>query len=459
MDGFQARLNDSIQFRLAWGLAIAIVVVALSAGILSYYSAFNEAIELQDDILRQTAALVQDRGSAALSRTDPARLRDADVDSESRLRVQSLGTQAGASEAGLPIPATLADGLHTLQLDGDSYRVLIRTIAHQQRIAIAQETRVRDDIAQDSAVRTILPLLILVPVLLWVTTGLVRKMLRPVTRLAREIDRRSEHDLHPLRLVELPVEIRPFVNAINRMLGRVGDATESQRRFVADAAHELRSPLTALFLQAERLAAAPMSAEAAQRLGTLRQGIDRSRNLLEQMLDLARAQSAVQAPQHPVSVSRVFRRVLEDVMALADTRNIDIGIESDEDIEVWASELDLFTLVKNLVDNAIRYTPDGGRVDLALARGEQHALVRIQDSGPGIPASEWPRIFDPFYRTLGNEQHGSGLGLSIVQAIAARIGAEVALGFTDAGQQTGLAVTVRIPIGDAASGAARNGPV
>jgi two-component system OmpR family sensor kinase len=133
-------------------------------------------------------------------------------------------------------------------------------------------------------------------------------------------------------------------------------------------------------------------------------------------------------------------------MPLAEAKHIDIGVEGTQDAEVWASELDMITVVKNLVDNAIRYTPEGGQVDLSVDVSDGKAELRIQDNGPGIPLAERERVFDPFYRTLGSEQIGSGLGLSIVQTIAHRIGAEIRLDFRDKAQQTGLIATVVAPM-------------
>jgi two-component system OmpR family sensor kinase len=135
-------------------------------------------------------------------------------------------------------------------------------------------------------------------------------------------------------------------------------------------------------------------------------------------------------------------------MPLAEAKHIDIGIEGTQDAHVWVSELHMTAMVKNLVDNAIRYTPEGGRVDLSVSTAEGCAVLRIQDNGPGIPLAERDRVFDPFYRTLGSEQIGSGLGLSIVQTIANLIGAEIRLGFTDDAKQTGLSVAVLISVAD-----------
>ncbi|HQR04482.1 MAG: two-component sensor histidine kinase [Proteobacteria bacterium] len=449
MDGLKNRLNESVQLKLSFTLSLAILVVAVVAGVFSFLSAFDEAHELQDDVLRQVAQIMDRQRLSPDAPTTDTRPKDADE--ESRVIVQRLGEAnptATSVDAGgvLPLPATLADGLHTLDVGGETFRVLVKTMADGERIAVAQESGFRNEIARDGALRTVMPFLILVPVLLLIVADLVRKMFRPIAALSREIDQRTDQDLHSVEDHHLPVEVRPFAVAINRLLARVSQSMESQRRFVADAAHELRSPLTAMSLQAERLADAEMSGVARERLTVLRQGIERSRSLLDQLLTLARAQSTAESPPSPVSVQSVYRRVLEDLMPLAEARHIDIGVEGTQDPEVWVSEPDMIAIIRNLVDNAIRYTPVGGRVDLSVSISGGKAALRIQDSGPGIPPDERDRVFDPFYRTLGNGQMGSGLGLSIVQTIARRIGAEIRLGFTDEIRQTGLSVTVIVPL-------------
>jgi len=270
----------------------------------------------------------------------------------------------------------------------------------------------------------------------------VRKLFRPIATLSAEIDQRDKQALHPINESHLPTEIRPFVVAINRLLKRVEQAMEAQRRFIADAAHELRSPMTALSLQAERLKATQMSASAAERFLPLAQGIERSRKLIEQLLALAAAQSITERPQASVSIHAVFRRVLEDLLPLAEHKNIDIGVESLMDVQVIINEMDVFILLKNLVDNAIRYTPSGGRVDLKVGLDRETVIIEIKDSGPGISVAEQRLVFDPFYRSLGTDETGSGLGLSIVTAIADRTGARIQLSFSDEVKQSGLRVSV-----------------
>ncbi|MEO9161683.1 MAG: ATP-binding protein [Casimicrobiaceae bacterium] len=445
MDSFKRRLNDSIQLKLSFSLSLAILVVAVVAGVFSFISAFNEAHELQDDTLRQIAALFNRQSLPSAPLGGDSRAKDSDE--ESRVIVQYLADGSKSAVNGdapgpLPLSVALLDGLHTLDVRGEPYRVLVKTTASGERIAVAQETGVRNEIARDSALRTVMPFLILVPILLLIVGYLVRKMFRPLSALSTEIDQRAEQELHPVEDFHLPVEVRPFVVAINRLLARVAQSMDAQRRFVADAAHELRSPLTALSLQAERLSEAEMSGPARERLIALRQGIERGRNLLEQLLTLAKAQAVPPSLNSPVSVQHIYRRVLEDLMPLAEAKHIDIGVEGEQDAQVLVNEFDLTAVVKNLVDNAIRYTPEGGRVDLSVLSADGNATLQIKDSGPGIPMGERERVFDPFYRALGSNQAGSGLGLSIVKAISDRIGAEVRLAFSDEAKQSGFCVFV-----------------
>lgn len=448
MDGFKKRLNESVQFKLSAALALAILIVAVIAGVVSYQHAFDEANELQDDLLRQIAGLI-DRQHLSAPSSAMADTRVKERDDDSRVIVQKLGDDQSLpvemEDGPLPVPTSLTDGLYTLTLHGEAFRVLVKTTALGDRIAVSQEADFRDKTARDSALHTVIPFLLCIPVLFLIVADLVRKMFRPIAALSREIDQRAEQELHPIDDSNIPTEIRPFVVAINRLLDRVAQAMDAQRRFVADAAHELRSPMTALSLQAERLAQAEMPALAHERLVVLRRGIDRGRNLLEQLLSLAQAQSSANAPGSSVSVQKLYRHVLEVLMPLAEAKHLDIGIQDEQDIQIQASEPDLATLVKNLVDNAIRYTPDGGRVDLSARQEQGYTVLCVQDSGPGIPLAERKRVFAPFYRTLGSGQIGSGLGLSIVQAITQRLGADIHLDFADPINQTGLRIEVRIP--------------
>lgn len=514
MDGEQAGLSQSLQFRLARAISLAVAAMATVAGILSFRATLHEVHEFQDEILEQAAELLGPESGQATASLPVQGCLQTDDDEEGliiqRLPALPKGSQdgkegkqpsttdtvtkdsltndkpaasSGSSDAKrssasrdkdddddearcLPLPATLKNGFHAFRHQNLEYRVYVHRLRDGSRIAVSQETRIRDQIARQSALYATLPLLLLVPVLLAVTLMLVRLMLRPLAELSRTVNARQEHDLQPLPKTDLPTELQPFVNAINGLLGRTSAAMESQRRFVADAAHELRSPLAALSLQAERLHAAPMSPEATERLETLQAGIRRSRHLLEQLLLLARAQNArwgqgqgqaaATAASVPtiVAVLPVMRRVLEDLLPLADQKGLNLGIsaapgvthdaEADERIRVAADEMALYTLLRNLVDNAIRYTPAGGQIDLWVDRHGTEVVMAVQDDGPGIPAEERARVVDPFYRVLGTGESGSGLGLSIVDTLVGNLKGRLRL--DDAvGHAHGLRAEVTLP--------------
>lgn len=445
MASLQGRLKDSLQLRLSLTLAVAILVVAVIAGAFSFMTAFDEANELQDDVLRQVAALVDRQGLPASGERSSGRPNDGDE--ESRVIVQRLAiasTDRRSVDAGGPLrlPEALADGLQTQTVDGEKFRVLIRTRSSGERFVVAQESGFRDQIARDGALRTVLPFLVLVPVLLLISADLVRKMFRPMTALAAEIDLRERPEPHPVDIAPLPSEVRPFGVAINRLLERVGESMASQQRFIADAAHELRSPLTALSLQAERLAGARLDGAAAARVTDLRRGIERARALLEQMLALARAQSVPVEQTGRSNLMQVLKDVLQDLMPAVDAKAIDIGVSASGDAEVPVTTLEATLLVRNLVDNAVRCTPAGGRIEIAIEPRMDGIVFNVRDSGTGLTPEQLSRIFDPFYRVPGSGQSGSGLGLTIVKTVADRHGLRLSVSSGTSEALPGLAVEV-----------------
>jgi two-component system OmpR family sensor kinase len=317
----------------------------------------------------------------------------------------------------------------------------VRTNAKGVRVAVAQQTAVRDAAARSDAVRTVMPILFLGPVLVLIVTLLVRAMFQPLRTLTAQLGERDEHDLGELDRTALPSEVWPFVTEINQLIARTASAMALQRRFIADAAHELRSPMTAMSLQAERLAATEMPDEARVRLGTLAAGLGRTRILLDQLLTLARTQEANLGGVSRVSLKKAIQECLEDLVPLAEEKSIDLGVVGSADPFVAGRPVDVKILVKNLIDNAIRYTPEGGRVDVRVECRHGCVILDIDDTGPGIPEHERERVFDPFYRVLGNGQIGSGLGLAITRTIANHIGANISLADTPDGRP-GLRVHV-----------------
>lgn len=379
------------------------VPLAMLAGMFSYYETFHETEALQDDLLRQAALYVAPDSK-------PETLPEGDGDT--RIFVQMPQQE----DSVVSLSAHFADGLHTLQADDDDdyYRVYIRT-TEQGRIAVMQENEYREDLAAAAARQSVLPLMILLTV--WIT----HKAMRPVRKLSQSLEQRRINGLSALSEDNIPSEIRGFVTAINLLLKRADEDIRHRQRFVADAAHELRTPMTALSLQAERLNNMPLPPEAARQSAVLQQSIRRNKHLLEQLLALARSQSdETPLTKTTFGLQSRFRQVLQELMPLALEKRQDIGVAVGGDVEVSADETEIYTLIKTFADNAVRYTPPEGRIDLGFTDEGKYLAVWVEDNGNGIPESERARVLDPFYRILGTEQQG--LGLSIADTLATEYG-------------------------------------
>jgi two-component system OmpR family sensor kinase/two-component system sensor histidine kinase QseC len=254
---------------------------------------------------------------------------------------------------------------------------------------------------------------------------------------------RDARSLSPLETGDLPDELAPLARALNALLARLGSSLDSQRAFVADAAHELRSPLTALKLQLRLLRNATDEAERSSALAAVAAGIERATRLIEQLLTLARSEpGAPTVALEKVDLGEVARETLAAMHPFAHDRGSELVLDAERPVLVQGERAALAALLRNLVDNAIRYGPHGGRVDVAVWEESGAAFLRVDDAGPGIPADERARVFDRFFRRAGAGEEGSGLGLAIVKGVADRHGAELALDTSPAG---GLRVTVRLP--------------
>ncbi len=370
--------------------------------------------------------------------------------------------QVYLSQPQQPLPRDAQPGFNTVRTVAGEWRVF-SALAGNQIVQVAQPMRARRELAASMALRTIVPLLALVPFLVLLVWFGIARGLSPLDRVAVALAERSPVALRPLNETGLPSEVAPLVHALNGLLERLDRALDAQRTFIADAAHELRTPLTAVHLQAQLAERATTDAERSAALAELRAGLERATRLVEQLLTLAREEPGVsERPFAPVNVTEIAREVLAEYAPIAGARGVDLGLAegsaaASDDAFVDGDANALRTLVSNLVDNAVRHTPAGGRVDVAAQREGADAVVTVRDSGPGIPASERERVFDRFYRVPGEAaagMTGSGLGLAIVKRIAERHGATVMLGpgLTHPGGE-GLGVTVRLP-GSGSVGAA-----
>jgi two-component system OmpR family sensor kinase len=485
----------SIRRRLLLTLLSIVLAGVMSAGWLIYRQAQAEVNELFDYQLQQTAAaLPSEPFPAVLSANQDDTPRGGDV----VIQIWSHnGTQLYYSHPRAPLAPHAELGFSTEHTPRGDWRVYGAVIGDNV-VQVAQPLSIRNEIAALTAWHTLWPLVVLMPVLgllVWITVG---RGLLPLQRVTQAVDARHPDALDAMPDARLPIEVQPLVHALNRLLQRLGVALDTQKAFVADAAHELRTPLAALNLQLQLLERAASEEERRDALADLRRGVLRSTRLVEQLLALARAEpgaatamgaghgsagdvgAAIGAGRSPaaglssmpalgsasprmcqVDLLEIVSDCVSDRMTLANHKKLDLGFAGTEPLSVTGDAVALRVLFNNLVDNAIKYTPPGGRIDLALLREDGRAVVEICDTGPGIPAHERARVFDRFYRRAvnfdagpsaiaasgeleapaGEAVAGSGLGLAIVQRIASQHGATVTLSDGPAGR--GLRVSVR----------------
>lgn len=432
-------MSASIRARLFAGVALIIGATGIMGGYLEFRWAFSEAIELQDAILLQVGAIV----AATQSHID---LSEVDgVDREAKVVVTNLGKPiAGSTLAQLPVQTT--DGLHTIKLEGDDWRVYVLTRPDATRWVVAQLTDYRDEVATDSAMRTIFPLLTLIPVILVFVAIVIRLSFRPVTLLTQQLDESSIMRWKALPSDHLPFELKPFVDAINRLIARNITLFERQQRFIGDAAHEMRSPIAALRLQTENLANVVDGPAAKDRVATLTAGFARVSRHLDQLLSHARHDAQYPVRIEAFAFSDIAKECMSDLLPMAFEKEIDIGFTRLENVKIRSDRMMLRVALRNLIENAIRYTPPHGVIDLQLFKSATEAVFSVEDTGPGIPADRLKRVFEPFYRGEETDHEGTGLGLAIVANIADSLGCTVRLTNIEGRIQGGLRAEFRCPL-------------
>lgn len=411
-------MSRSLERELTRSLAVAILLAGIAAAVAALAFGYDQAQDLQDEALRQIALSLA-RSAASDAGMVAGSPEGGDADRELRVLVVRL------SSARRPawLAADLAPGFHTLPAPGAPMRVYVHGDG-EARIAVAQSTEVRRESALYSAAITLAPLLALLPLLVWLARRITRTELASLRALAVRVDSQLAHHPQPLPLDDVPAEVGSFVDAINGLLSRINELIAMQRRFIADAAHELRSPLTALAVQAANLSHAPSPDALRERIDAVKAGIERARHLTEQLLDLARLQAGA-GGRDAVDLSNIVRDAIAACLPLAEERGVDVGMEEVDTLTLWADTRSLALIVKNALDNAVRYTPQGGQVTVRLARIGEKAVLEVRDTGPGIPPRERGRVFAPFYRGAGTPGPGSGLGLAIARDAAERCGGSI----------------------------------
>jgi two-component system OmpR family sensor kinase len=433
----------SIRRKLLLALLSALLVTGLGASGATWFAVRKEANDLFDYHLEQMALSLRDQtlGARTSDFLTPALGHDFVVQIW-----DPFGAVVYISGQGVLLPRTRA-GYQTVKADGRDWRIF--TLNDSDRtIAVAAPVTIRSDRATAMALRILVPVLATIPLFGLLIWFLVGKELEPLEGIARAIRRRAPTSLAPLPDRGLPEEVRPMVGELNGLLARLREVIETQKRFTADAAHELRSPLTALQLQIQLIERARSPEEASEALGSLRAGTKRASRLVEQLLTMAQLEpDAAQQPPASVELDRLALAVLADLEPLAEAKGVSLALGRMDAAKVMGQATALETLVRNLVDNALRYTPAGGRVTAEVRREKGNTVaLEVRDTGPGIPAAERERVFDRFYRVPGSAVGGSGLGLSIVKQIAEAHRARIDLGEGDEGK--GLRVTVRFPASD-----------
>ncbi|MGA8864356.1 MAG: ATP-binding protein [Gallionella sp.] len=410
---------------LAW-LLTGLAVAGIGTGITTYYKTHEEVGEMLDYELSQIAYSMQHSNSFIPEQIEnPGSSDSSDDDNDFVVQVWNKdGKLLYSSRPSAKLPQASAQGLSTLKYVNDQWRVF-SLISDNRVIQAAQPEDARSETAAGIALRMLAPLAVLVPALALLAWISVRKSLAPLVHVTEQVEKRDASAMSPLDIHTVPEEIRPLLMALNRLLIRLDDSISSQRRFVADAAHELRTPLTALSLQAQLVEQAQDSKERDETISNLRMGIARASHLVSQLLTLARQEPDAQRPFAHLDLAQIARGVVGEFAPLADYKRIDLGIGGDQSAFVNGDEEALRILVGNLVDNAIRYTPEGGKVDVTLSNDNSGVKLEVEDSGPGIPIEDRVRIFERFYRIPGHDVQGSGLGLAIVKQVVQRHGAVV----------------------------------
>jgi two-component system, OmpR family, sensor histidine kinase QseC len=416
----------SLQARLLAMMLLMVTGVWLGAACLTWYEARHELDELLDSHLAQAAALLVVQQTRADSDGDD----DDDVlDAPSlhkyapkvSFQVFHHGTlMMRSGNAGLIPMATLYSGFTTVQLGQEEWRVFAtHSPASEVQVYVGEQTTSRSAILWAVLRGVLLPMFFALPLLGLLLWWAVRQGLAPLRQLSVILGKRQPRDIAPVVLVNAPSEMQPLIQALNTLLRRIEHMLDSERRFTADAAHELRTPIAGIRAQAQ--VAMGAGHDAGQRQHALEAtlaGCDRATRLVDQLLTLARLEATPTLQPCHMDLCELTRRVAANLAPLALAHRQSLELDAPVPCPVTGNDLLVSVLVRNLIDNALRYSPDGTRILVSVSLDSGHVTLNVQDSGPGMRESEMARLGERFFRVLGHEKPGSGLGWSIVQRIA-----------------------------------------
>lgn len=433
---------NSIRRQLVLWLLAVLLVVGATTGLVTYVSLEYEVGDLFDDQMLAVGQSLRNESDLNFSLSvPPGNDRDSDdfiievFDNQNRL--------ISSSDPSVKVPLTHRTGFADVHWNGDLWRT-VAVPKDRHTILVVQSMAARDATRKGIALRSLWPQVIFLPVMALIIWVVVGRSIRPIKSITTELRARSLPSLEPLSIARLPEEIEPLVVAINDLMQRLDGALQVQQQFIADAAHELRTPLTAVDLQAQLLERAGTESERAYALESLRLGLRRATRVVNQLLTLARVEpGGIHAAHAPVQLDATAKQTISDFQDVAKAKRIDLGAAWIEHTRIMGDGDGVRTLIANLVDNAIRYTPDGGKVDVSVIHVGANACVQVADSGPGIPPQDADRVFSRFYRRPGTSAEGSGLGLAIVKRLAEQHQAHIQLGPGLNG--AGLCVSVEFP--------------
>lgn len=418
---------------LLWLVPLFLIVGAASA-VISYWSYNRMVSEFMDDQMQQLGQHIASGGQDGFMALPPLTAERAHKWGSYVAQVYgSDGTLRATTWPELKAGLQEQPGFHDLRLNDARWRVYTTEAAGpaNHRVQVLQSGQFRSKLAVERAGAAVAPVLILLPLAILILWGVAGAMSRAVQDIGRQAALQDEHTIRELPLERVPQEIKPLVTSFNSLLTRLRDAFANQRRFVQDAAHELRTPITAVALQLENVRCDMPPGACAQSLAQLEAGVSRAQRLVDQMLKLSRQDAPVVETAVPVDLREQLHESISALIALADQRRIDLGLVDDPAgtpaATLRCAVSDLRSVLDNLIENALRYTPDGGVVDVRLVSEQGRPAVEVIDTGPGIPPDLLGRVFDRFFRVPGSPARGSGLGLAIAQAAAQRCGLRIRL--------------------------------
>lgn len=417
-------------------LAALLAVVAVVAGLASYWIAGREANEFLDLQLRQVANFAASAGARLAGDDLPPHDGEDDFIVETRFA-------DGSPDQCLPAPCRFPEapdaGFSDLRAAGQGWRVFALVLP-DRTVQVGQHQEVRREMASSAALAALLPLLLAIPAVWLVVDAVLRRAFRRLAQVTDEIGARDGADTTAIPIDHVPLEVRPLVLAMNGLLGRLRRLMDQQRAFVADAAHQLRTPLAALMLEVGNLRAPGGAGD--DRLAFVEAAVRRASGLVSQLLRLARQDAGPPRPHVPVPLGVVVTETIGALAPLAIDRGIDLGLVAEVAADAPGDRDDFRAVLEIVLENAVRYTPEGGTVDVEMRTVPDGTVILVRDTGPGIPPAALPRVFERFFRVEGQETEGSGLGLAIAELIARRHGVTLSLRNREAG---GLEASLTFP--------------